>query len=72
MFELKKNRRVYVIILKVDANFDGKVTCVFINDMRNSVNFTGALKNLTFCTLRDFFGPRYTMFQLKNYGGDVS
>ena len=27
----------------------------FINDMRNLVNFTRALKNLKICTLRDFF-----------------
>ena len=30
----------------MDANFDG-------NDMKNLVNFTGALKNFKICTLRN-------------------
>ena len=42
-------------MLKTDANFDRKMTCGFINDMRNLVNFTGPVKNLKICTLRDFF-----------------
>ena len=40
---------------KDDAKFEGKMTCGFINDMRNLLNSTGALKNLKICTLRDFF-----------------
>ena len=32
-----------------------------MNDMRNLVNFTGALKNLKICTLGDFLCPRYIM-----------
>ena len=43
------------MILKIDAKFDRKMTCGVINDMRNLVNFTGALKNLKFCTSRYFF-----------------
>ena len=31
---------------KVDGNLEGKMTCGFINDTRNLVNFTRALKNL--------------------------
>ena len=42
-------------MLKIDANFEGKMTCGFINDMKNLVNFTRALKNLKTCTLADFF-----------------
>ena len=30
------------------------MACGFINDIRNLVSFTGALKNLKICTLRDF------------------
>ena len=43
------------IILKINANFEVKMTCGFINDTTNSVNFPSALKNLKICTLRDFF-----------------
>ena len=42
-------------MLKIDVNFEGNMTCVFINDMRNLVNFTGALKNLNIWTLRYYF-----------------
>ena len=31
------------------------MTCGSINDIKNSVNFTGALKTLKIYTLRDFF-----------------
>ena len=33
--------------LKIDAKFEGKMTCVFKNDMRNSTNFH-RLKNSDF------------------------
>ena len=45
----------WIIILNVDASFEGKIKCHFINDMRNLVNFIGALENLKICTLRNFF-----------------
>ena len=54
------------MILKIDANFDGKMTCGFINNMGNLVNFTGALKSLKICTLRDFFVQGINV-ELKNY-----
>ena len=44
-----------MIILKIDTNIKGEMTCGFLNDMKNLVNFTGALRNLKMCTLRDFF-----------------
>ena len=43
------------ITLKIDANFERKLTCSFINGMRNLVNFIRALKNFNICALRDFF-----------------
>ena len=46
-------------MLKIDANFKGRMSCVFINDIRNLVNFTGELKNLKIFTLGDFFCQRY-------------
>ena len=33
--------------LKIDANFEGKLTCTFKNDMRNLANFH-RLKNIDF------------------------
>ena len=42
-------------MLKVDANFEEKLTCGIINDMRNLVNFTGAFKNLKICIFRGLF-----------------
>ena len=48
MFEVKSTEELCVIILKIDANFEGKMTYAFINDMRNLVNFTGALKIFKF------------------------
>ena len=49
-----KNYRV-CNILNIDAQIKGKMTCGFLNDMRNLVNFTGALKTLKIGILRDFF-----------------
>ena len=37
--------------MKVDGNFDEKMTCGFTSDMRGLVNCTGALKNFKICTL---------------------
>ena len=49
MFELKIYRgESCVIILKIDVNFEEKTTCGLKDDMRNFVNFTGALKILIF------------------------
>ena len=41
--------------MKINVNFKGKMTCGFINDMKDLVNFTRELKNLKTFTLRDFF-----------------
>ena len=54
----KKLQRIsiyWIIILKVDASFKGKMKYGFINDLKNLVNFTAALKNFKICTLRNFF-----------------
>ena len=55
VFELEKTEELYIIILKIDANFEGKMTCSFINDRRNWVNFNRALKNLKIYILTDCF-----------------
>ena len=53
-------------MLKIDSNFEGKKSCGFINDMRNLVNFTRALKDFKICILRDFFAKEYNVEQ-QNY-----
>ena len=70
MFELKSTEELCITILKIDANFDGKMTCGFINDMRNLVNFTGGLRNLKICTLTDFLS-NVNNVELNNYRGNV-
>ena len=42
------------------------MTCAFINDLRNLVNFTVELKNPKICTLRDSFFKLYIV-ELGNY-----
>ena len=40
MFELKKSvEKLCLMALKIDAKFEGKLTCAFKNDMRNLANF---------------------------------
>ena len=57
MFELKKYRKVMCDYTEDRCKLWRKVTCSFINDMRNLVN----LKNHKTCTLRDFFRQRCIM-----------
>ena len=48
------------------------MTCVFINDMRNLVNFTGALKylkNFLKSLFERLFCARYIMLGLQSYRG---
>ena len=49
MFELKKSiEELCVVALNIVATFEGKLSCVFKNDMRNEANFhdtmSGSLK----------------------------
>ena len=55
----KSPEKLCVIILKINVNFEVKMTCGFINGMRNLMNFNGALKNCTICTFRYFFCLRH-------------
>ena len=52
-----------VIILKIDPNFEGKVTCGFINDLRNLFNFTGALKIIKNLHFERLFSPSYIILR---------
>ena len=66
IFEPKKVHRSSVITLKNDAKFEQELTCALKNDVRNLVNFDTTLK---ISTLKDFFLPKYIMFELKKYRG---
>ena len=48
-------------MLEIDANFEKKMTCGFINDIINLVNFTDALRNLEICTFERLFCSCYKM-----------
>ena len=61
----KNAQELCIITLKNYAKFEGELTCTLKNDMRNLVNFTGTLKNLKICTLRDFFVQGNIKFELK-------
>ena len=40
MFKPKKSvEELYLITLKINAKFDGELTCDFSNDMKNLANF---------------------------------
>ena len=47
MFEIKNTEGLCVMPQKIDAKFEGKLTCVFKNEMRNLANFQ-RLKNSDF------------------------
>ena len=54
--------------MKIDANFEGKMTTGFITDMRNLMNFNRALRNFKVCPLRNFVAEEVYV-ELKNYRG---
>ena len=54
--------------LKIDAKFEGKMTCAFKNDMRNLANFHQSMfKSLKIGTLMGSFYPKQKMYELKIY-----
>ena len=65
MLSQKSTEELCVITLKNDGKFE-ELTCALKNDMRNLVNFTGTIKNLKICALRDF--SVQDMFELKITG----
>ena len=71
IFELKKSTgELSLMVLNIDATFDGKVTCSFKNDMRNLANFYHKmLGNLKIGTLMRYFYWNYKVLELKFYRG---
>ena len=54
--------------LKIDANFEGKLTCAFRNDIKNLANFhQGTLESLKIATLMGSFYPKQKMYEIKTY-----
>ena len=56
--------------LNIDATFEGKLTCVFKNDMRNLANFHQSMfEGLKIGTLMGSFNPKQKIYELKIYRG---
>ena len=56
--------------LKIDAKFEGKMTCAFKNDMRNLANFHQSMfESLKIGTLMGSFYLKQKMYELKIYRG---
>ena len=54
--------------LKIDAKFEGKLTCAFKNDMRNLANFhQSTFESLKIGTLMGSFYPKQKMYEIKTY-----
>ena len=57
-----------LMALNNDATFEGKLTCTFKNDMRNSANFhQSILKSLNIGTLMRSFYPKQKIHELRIY-----
>ena len=57
MFVLKRTRELYLIALKVDAKFEGKLTCTYQR----------MFESLKFGTFIGFFYPKWKMYNFKIY-----
>ena len=56
--------------LNIDATFEGKLTCVFKNDMRNLANFHQSMfEGLKIGTLMGSLNPKQKIYELKIYRG---
>ena len=56
--------------LKIDAKFEGKLTCAFKNDMRNLANFHQSMfESLKLGTFIGLLYPKQKMHELKIYRG---
>ena len=58
--------------LNIDAEFEGKLTCAFKNDMRHLVNFhQSTFKSRKTGAFIGYFYPKQKMYQLKIYRGGM-
>ena len=56
--------------LRIDAKFEGKLTCASKNDMKNLANFhQSTFESLKIGTFIGSFYPKQKMYELKIYKG---
>ena len=56
--------------LNIDATFEGKLTCAFKNDMRNSANFHQSMfESLNIGTLMGSLYAKQKIYEFKIYRG---
>ena len=59
LLEHKSTEELYLIALKIDTKFEGKLTCASKNNTRNLANFhNSTLKSLKIGTLMGSFYPK--------------
>ena len=59
--------------LNIDTKVEGKMTCVFKNDMKDLANFhQSTFESLKTGTLMGSFYPKQNMYELKIYRGVLS
>ena len=64
----KSIEELCLMALKIDAKFEGKLTCAFKNDMRNLANFYQSMfGSLKIGTLMGSYYPKGKMYELKIY-----
>ena len=73
MFEPKNSIGQFcLMVLNIDATFEGELTCAFKNDMRNLTNFHQILfGSVKIGTLMGSFHPKYKIYELKIYRGNL-
>ena len=62
---LKNTEELAVIILRINANFEGKMTCFFMKYMRSLVNLTGAPKIVIFALWETFLSKIFNVWAKK-------
>ena len=64
----ESTKKLCLTALKIDAKLEGKLTCVFRNDMKNLANFQqSTFESLKLGTLMGSFYPKWKMYEIKTY-----
>ena len=73
MVELKKSIGEFCLMaLNIDAKFEGKLTCAFKSDTGNLANFHQSMfESVRIGTLMGSFYPKYKIYELKIYRGNL-
>ena len=60
------------MVLNIDATFEEKLTCTFRSDTRDLANFHQSMfESVKIGTLIGSFYPKYKIYELKIYGGNL-